>query len=128
MTLNLITWSGWPEMPKSPPIESFGQRLARLRKARGFTQTELGRLVGLSQRMMTYYERQSAWPPAQLLPRLAEILGVSLDELAGVSPVADAPPRRHSRLWRKLREIEKLSKRDQQALLRTIDAFLRKAS
>jgi transcriptional regulator with XRE-family HTH domain len=128
MTPNLTLWSGWPAMPKTPPTETFGQRLARLRKARGFTQTELGRLIGLSQRMMTYYERQSTWPPAHLLPRLAAILGVSLDELTGTKPVADAPPRRHSRLWRKLRAIEKLSKRDQQALLRTIDAFLRKAS
>ncbi len=121
-------WSGWPEMPRPKIAETFGQRLARLRKARGFTQTELGQLVNLSQRMMTYYERRNAWPPAHLLPRLAEILGVSLDELVGRRPIEDAPPRRHSRLWRKLRAIEKLSKRDQQALLRTIDAFLRKAS
>lgn len=127
MTSDLILSNGWLEMPKSP-TESFGQRLARLRKAQGFTQTELGRLVGLSQRMMTYYERQSAWPPAHLLSRLAETLGVSLDEIAGVQSVAAAPPRRHSRLWCRLREIEKLTKRDQQALLRTIDAFLRKAS
>lgn len=121
---------GLPEMPrtkKSPP-ETFGQRLARLRKARGFSQTELGQLVGLSQRMMTHYENQTSWPPGHLLPRLAEILGVSLDELMGVQSVPDAPTPRRSRLWRKLREIEKLPRRDQQALLRTIEAFLAKAS
>jgi transcriptional regulator with XRE-family HTH domain len=115
--------------PKTPPTsETFGQRLARLRKARGFTQTELGQVIGLSQRMMTYYERQNAWPPAHLLPPLAEALAVSLDELMGLRPAPDAPPPRRSRLWRKLREIEKLPRRDQQALLRTIEAFLSKAS
>lgn len=35
---------------------------------------------------------------------------------------------RHRRLYRQLQNIEKLPKRDQQALLRTIDAFLAKAS
>jgi transcriptional regulator with XRE-family HTH domain len=115
--------------PKTPPTaETYRQRLARLRKARGFTQTELGETIGLSQRLMTYYERRSAWPPAHLLPRLAEALAVSVDELMGLRPVPDAPPPRRSRLWRKLREIEKLPRRDQQELLRTIRAFLSKAS
>jgi transcriptional regulator with XRE-family HTH domain len=119
-----------PSMARRPTTgEGFGQRLARLRKARGFNQSELGALIGVSQRMMTYYEREAGRPPAHVLPQLADALKVSLDELLGVRPVRDAedPPRR-SRLWRKLRQIEKLSKRDQQALLRTIDAFLRKAS
>jgi transcriptional regulator with XRE-family HTH domain len=114
--------------PKTTPEETFGRRLARLRKARGFTQTELGQIVGLSQRMMTHYERQTSWPPGNLLPRLADALGVSLDELVGLRPTKDAPTPRRSRLWRKLREIEKLPRRDQQALLRTIEAFLAKAS
>lgn len=109
--------------------ETFGQRLARLRKARGFSQAELGQLLGLSQRMMTYYEREAAKPPAHVLPQIADALKISVDELLGIRAVRNDPgPPRRSRLWRKLREIEKLSRRDQQALLRTIDAFLRKAS
>jgi len=129
-TLHLVPGSAPSPMAKSTaPTEGFGQRLARLRKARGFSQSELGTLIGVSQRMMTYYERESGRPPAHVLPQLADALKISVDELLGVRPVRGAqdPPRR-SRLWRKLREIEKLSKRDQQALLRTIDAFLRKAS
>ncbi len=109
--------------------ETFGQRLARLRKARGFSQAELGQLLGLSQRMMTYYEREAAKPPAHVLPQIADALKISVDELLGLRTIRNDPgPPRRSRLWRKLREIEKLSRRDQQALLRTIDAFLRKAS
>ena len=42
--------------------EAFGERLARLRKTRGYTQTELGEMLGLSQRMMTYYEREGGRP------------------------------------------------------------------
>lgn len=37
-------------------------------------------------------------------------------------------PIKNRRLYRQLQNIEKLPKRDQQAVLRTIDAFLAKAS
>src|SRR3990172_7396805 len=63
--------------------EPFGQRLSRLRKARGFTQTELGEILGVSQRVITYYERESGKPPAHLLPRLADALKGTGDEIVG---------------------------------------------
>jgi len=56
-------------------------------------------------------------------------LGVSADELLGVTKApANNGPIKNRRLYRQLQNIEKLPKRDQQALLRTIDAFLAKAS
>src|SRR5881628_3620547 len=84
---------------KTPPTaETFGQRLARLRKARGFSQTELGQTLGVSQRMMTYYEREAERPPAHLLPPLAEALRVSVDELLGLRPVKEKPGAANTRL------------------------------
>lgn len=111
---------------KTPPAaeETFGQRLARLRKAAGFTQTELGERLGVSQRVMTYYERQTERPPAALLPTLAQALGVSVDELLGIRAVPDKPAPRNTRLWRKLREVEKLAPGDRKAVLRFVDALL----
>jgi len=115
IVLNAISSDVWEEIPvartpsrrkrqESPP-ESFGQRLARLRKASGYTQTELGEILELSQRMMTYYEREGGRPPAHLLGRMAETLGVSVEELLGLRPVKEKPAPRNSRLWRKLREV-----------------------
>ena len=108
----------------APPDERFGQRLARLRKARGFTQTELGEILGVSQRVMTYYERESERPPSHLLSRMAEALGVTSDELLGLEQPITTAPIKNRRLLRRLQELDRLPKRDQQALLRTIDAFL----
>ncbi|MBL8909962.1 MAG: helix-turn-helix transcriptional regulator, partial [Archangium sp.] len=65
--------------------ESFGERLARLRKAAGYTQKELGEEVGTSQRMVAYYEAQTEHPPTKLMPALAKALGVSADELLGLA-------------------------------------------
>lgn len=112
-------------MRRTPPDETFGQRLLRLRQARGYSQRELGERVGVSQRMMTYYEREAEHPPAYLLPRLAEALGVTVDELMGVRPVKEqAPAPRNTRLWRKLRDVEKLPPGDRKAILKFVDALL----
>ena len=108
-----------------PDTEPFGQRLARLRKAAGYTQTELGDLLGVSQRVITYYERESERPPSHLLPPLADALKVSVDELVGHQPLKKAAPApKHSRLWRKLRAVEELGDADRKAVIRFIDALL----
>lgn len=109
---------------KTLQAEPFGQRLSRLRKTRGYTQTELGQMVGLSQRLMTYYEREGGRPPGHLLPEIARVLKVSLDELLGTKAVLDTPAPRHTRLWRKLRDVEKLPEADRKAVLRFIDALM----
>ena len=110
----------------APATDRFGDRLTRLRKARGFTQTELGELVGISQRMVYYYERQSGRPPAHVLPKLADALKVSVDELVGYERLKEGHAPRNARLWRKLREVEKLGEADRKALLRFVDALLAK--
>ena len=49
----------------------------------GYTQVELAAELGISQRMVAYYESPNATPPANLLPHIANALGVSIDELFG---------------------------------------------
>jgi transcriptional regulator with XRE-family HTH domain len=113
------------EQAQTSPTETFGQRLVRLRKAHGFTQTELGSRVGTTQRMVAYYERENARrPPMHLLPGLAAALKVTVDELVGYEQLKDEPPPRNARLWRKLRAVEKLSEPDRKAVLRFVDALL----
>lgn len=88
---------------------SFGQRLASLRKAAGFTQIELAAELGVSQRMVAYYESPAATPPANLLPQIAAALGVSIDELFGVGAKRRLVKQDgDSRLRRRLLAIEKL--------------------
>lgn len=113
--------------------ETFGTRLRRLRLEKGLTQLQLGRRVGLSNRMVAYYEIEGGEPRPDLLSRLAEALGVSLDVLAGrqkpsrTSPGLSASPR----LWRRLKRIEELPLHDRKTILKMIDAMAdarRKAS
>lgn len=104
---------------------SFGQRLAALRKAAGFTQLELAAELGISQRMVAYYESPSAAPPANLLPQIASVLGVSIDELFGRAPKRRLVKQEgDSRLRRRLLAIEKLDAAEKRQVLQLIDAFI----
>lgn len=104
--------------------ESFGSRLARLRKERGFTQTELAKKVGMIQALISDYELDKLRPYADVVARFAVALGVSSDELLGIAPTKSNGAVKNRRFLRRLELIDRLSKRDQDALLRTIDAFL----
>ncbi|MHB8784091.1 MAG: helix-turn-helix domain-containing protein [Desulfobacteria bacterium] len=42
-------------------LADFGQRLARMRKAAGYTQAELAAEVGISRRNLAYYETQKSY-------------------------------------------------------------------
>lgn len=109
---------------------ALGKRLALLRKERGFTQVELAEKIGIIQPLISDYERGRLRPHPEMLVKLATALKVTADELLGVTtaPKNSAPLNR--RFLRRLQAVDKLPKRDQEALLRTIDAFLaaRKAS
>lgn len=104
---------------------SFGERLAQLRKAAGYTQVELAQDLGISQRMVAYYESPNASPPANLLPRIAAALGITIDELFGRTPKRRlAKQDGDSRLRRRLLAIEKLDVAEKRQVLQLLDAFI----
>ena len=104
--------------------DGFGPRLARLRQARGLTQEEFGGLVGLSSRMVAYYEREDAQAPGTLLARFAGALKVSLEELLGVKPIKDGTSPKTARLLKRLRRVEELPPADRRTVLKLVDALL----
>lgn len=58
------------------------ERIAELRKERGLTQEQLGQLVGVSAQAVSKWEKGGA-PDVELLPALADRLGVTIDALFG---------------------------------------------
>jgi len=58
-----------------------GETIYQLRKAKGLSQTELGELVGVSNKAVSKWETYEANPDITLLPLLAMSLGVTTDEL-----------------------------------------------
>lgn len=58
-----------------------GAMIAALRKDKGMTQLELAEKMGVTDKAVSKWERDVACPDVTSLPRLAELLGVSVDEL-----------------------------------------------
>lgn len=104
---------------------NFGTRLASLRKAAGVTQIELAAELGISQRMVAYYESPQSTPPANLLPQIATALAVMIDELFGRGAKRRLVKQEgDSRLRRRLLAIEKLDVAEKRQVLQVIDAFI----
>lgn len=73
--------------------KSLGSFLAVLRKANGMTQKELAERVGVSDKTVSHWERDESAPDISVLPILADIFGVTVDELLrGEKAPADAEP------------------------------------
>lgn len=120
-----------------PPKDSklskkdIGARVRSLRDARDMTQARLAQALGLTQSNVSAMERGDRGVTIHQAVKLAKILGVTVDELLTGTRVGvpkDARPRYDKRFWRRLQQMEKLPKGDKQALVKTIDAFLSKAS
>src|SRR5690348_1243547 len=54
--------------------EGFGKRLARLRKEAGYTLRGFATKIGISHRMLHFYESKGGNPSIQLLPIMAKTL------------------------------------------------------
>lgn len=61
--------------------ETFGGKVASLRKEKGMTQLELAQKMGVTDKAVSKWERDLSLPDVSSLPRLAEMLDVSVEEL-----------------------------------------------
>ncbi len=61
--------------------EGFASTLRQKRKSFGLTQKQLAELIGYTEKSVSKWEAGEALPPSFLLPKLSEVLRVSIDEL-----------------------------------------------
>ena len=111
---------------KTPVMQSFGERLAQLRKTAGYTQVEFAAEVDITQRMVAYYEAPDAQPPAHLLPQMAQVLGVGVgvDVLLGLSEQRSPKRIATNRLERRLLEIDKFDAKAKSQITQLLDSFI----
>lgn len=114
--------------PRKTPVNNpgaIGERIRRARLARGLTQTQLGKRIGVTQRMITHYEVRAVSLAPGLLIKLAQALDVPVDELIGAKPKKGAPAETPESIhvWRRLKKLEQLQPNDRKTVLRMIDLF-----
>jgi transcriptional regulator with XRE-family HTH domain len=109
---------------KLKPRPAQGARLAELRKAAAISQTELAHLLGVPQSNIAFWEQSEKPPRSDVLPRMAEILGVRVEDLLGT---ASAPARRGGpvgKVKKVFDEVSKLPRRQQDKVVDVVSALV----
>ena len=78
--------------------KTLGTVIAELRKQHGMTQLELAEKMGVTDKAVSKWERDLSCPDINSLPTLAEVLGVSVEELMQTKKDAEAPASKVSQL------------------------------
>lgn len=66
--------------------KTMGEIISTLRKEKGLTQREIAEQLHITDKAVSKWERDLACPDVQTLPKLAEILGISVEELIQAKP------------------------------------------
>lgn len=67
-----------------------GNRIKTLRTQSHMTQRELAQKIGLTPKMISFYEKSERIPPADIIIKFVDIFNVSADYLLGLSNSPDA--------------------------------------
>lgn len=110
-----------------PDDRTIGRRLQELRKRRGLSQTELAKVLELTQPRVSQYERGEVRLSGPLVAAFAKALKASADEILGLQSIEEDGLLKDRRFLRRIQRIDSLSRRDKQALLKNLDMFLRGA-
>ena len=61
--------------------QTIGQFLSALRRSNGYTQQEVAEKLGVSNKTVSCWERDSSYPDISMIPAIAELYGVTCDEI-----------------------------------------------
>lgn len=123
----------WMDQMASGDVAFFanlGKRIAQLRSERSMTQQQLADALGIAQQTLANYETGRSRLPVSLLPPLAELFGVPLDQIMGQS--AHLPRARKPgpvpKWQQQIETIARLPKPKQRLVTQMLDALLQQAA
>ena len=105
-----------------------GRRIATLRKEQRLTQQQLADSLGIAQQTLAHYEGGRIRAPASMLPQLAQIFAVGIDELVG-HPSKTASKRGPTpKLQQQVERLSRLPKAQQRVVMQMLEGVLAQAS
>lgn len=92
-----------------------------LRKQKGWSQTELAKVVGCSREIISKYEKDNVMPSIEMAKKIADAFGVSLDYLVGEGQNASFD----IKTLQRIHEIENMEPDFRERLFSIIDSVIR---
>lgn len=106
---------------------TLGDRITELRKAKGWSQTELAKKTGVSYTQMSRYEIRGVQPPANTLKKLADVLDTTVDFLInGDKDEKVKASLKDAELLQQFKAVEQFNEDDKNVIKKLIDAFITK--
>lgn len=103
----------------------FAEKLARLRKDKGFTQEELAKKIGVGIAQMRRYEKGSSSPTLEVIKNMARALGVPSDELIFDENEGVACARIFDkRLLEQFEMLSRMNPHDKEAIMTIIEGMI----
>ena len=108
----------------APFFQALGTRIAAARRAQNLTQQEIADQLGVAQQTYAQWETGRARIQVDMLPRLAQDLNVTLDELVGIRPTSRAKSGPANKFEKQIERIRLLPRTKQQVLMEILEGFL----
>jgi transcriptional regulator with XRE-family HTH domain len=105
-------------------FKQLGKQVAELRKELGLTQAQLAETLAISQQLVAAYEAATRKIPSSLLPVLARLFAVSLEQLVGLEqrPSKRGPA---STLQRQIEQISLMPRAKQKFITEMLEALIK---
>jgi len=107
-------------------MSTLGKRIQELRKEAGLTQQELAKKINISHPQIVRYEIKNVQPPADVLKRIADVFGVSIDFVVNGDTNEKAQQTlKDAELIKQFQKIEQLPEEEKNTVLKVITALIR---
>ncbi len=105
-------------------FKSLGARIAQARKDQGLTQQHVADQLGIAQQTLAHYESGRLRLPASMLPLLAQMLGLTVDELLGQEAKSKGKRGPTPRLQQQIDRISQLPKTKQLFVMEMLEMVI----
>ena len=104
-------------------MQSFGKKLKACRETKKISQNELAKLIEAHHSIIGKYERDEVKPSIDVVVKMANVLNTTVGFLLGETE--DNNALKDPLMLKRLNDINTLPNKEKEALLLTVDAFLR---
>jgi transcriptional regulator with XRE-family HTH domain len=101
-----------------------GQRLSELRKASGLSQYQLASRIGVTQSSVGYWEMSDKPPRAEILPQLAQALGVTVEDILNSKTKKDSLPALNGKARKMFVEISQMPRSQQDKICSILEPYV----
>ena len=105
-------------------FKELGTRIAQLRKEAGLSQQAVADALEIPQQTYANYEVARARPAVSMLPTLAQLFGVSVDELLGLHKNGAGKRGPTPLLQKQIERLNRLPKAQQKIVMQMLDGVL----